>query len=960
MNSSDNTVWAIARKETMLFFNAPTGYLFLLAYLASTLFVFFWGEAFFARNIADVRPMFEWLPVLLIFLSAALTMRMWSEEKRAGTLEFVITVPAREWQFVAGKFSACLMLLIIALLMTLPLVMTVSLISNLDWGPVFAGYVAAILLGGAYIAIGLYFSARTDNQIVALIITAFVCGCFYMIGSGFFAGLFGNDIGSLLRSLGTGSRFESITRGLLDVRDLAYYLSLGGVFLVLCVHVLTSQGWSSRAGGRIKVHAVTVLLVANILMVNFWLAGIHGLRWDVTEGNQYSISEGTKAWLDQLREPLLIRGYFSTKTHPLLAPLVPQLKDLLKEYEIAAGSRVRLELIDPAEHPELEDEANTKYGIRPVPFQVSDRYQSSVVNSYFNVLLQYGDEYEVLSFSDLIEIKARGEGNLEVRLRNPEFDITRSIKKALQSYRSSGDVFENISQAVAFQGYISADEQLPQQLHPIKKLLDTLLAEFVAAAKGKFTVSIVDPQAGDGSVAKQIQKDHGFSPMQMSLLATQRFYFYLTLNDGHTLVQVPLPAEVNEASLKGALEDGLKRFGVGVLHRVAMQTPVSQEAERGGGQSYTSLRNALSNDFQVESTEQPEPVKPGANTGVLILLSPQQMTPQELFAADQFLMRGGMLIIAAGAFDIALQQNFRVTPKDSGLDEWLKSHGVSIEKAFVLDSKNTKFPVPTSRRVGRFTFQEIQMLDYPYFIDVRDARLNQEFSPLSALPQVTLAWAAPIEVDEQANQARQITTLMRSSSNAWRSSSLSVTPQAGAGSVNPFSTDGELRSHSLAVMIEGRFNSFFEEVPPPPEAAEDAEPEGDATQTERVDEYPTGVIKRSPESARLIVIGSDASFNNEVLGVLSSAGGSVYTNSTQMIVNLVEWAAEDLTLLSIRGRGHFNRTLPPFEENEQQKWEYVNYGVAVVMVALCVLLNVLRRAYRRRHQLLWLQEGQKT
>lgn len=958
MNPSDSTVWAITRKEALLFFSAPTGYLFLLAFLASTLFVFFWGEAFFARNIADVRPMFEWLPVLLIFLSAALTMRMWSEERRAGTLEFVITVPASGWQFVAGKFIACLMLLIIALLMTLPLVITVSWISNLDWGPVFAGYVAAILLGGAYIAIGLYFSARTDNQIVALMITTFVCGFFYMIGSDFFTGLFGNDIGSLLRGLGTGSRFESITRGLLDVRDLAYYLSLGGVFLVLCVHVLTSQGWSSRAGGHTKARALTALLVANILIANFWLAGIHGLRWDVTEGNQYSISEGTRAWLDQLREPLLIRGYFSTKTHPLLAPLVPQLKDLLKEYEISAGNRVRLELIDPAENPELEDEANTKYGIRPVPFQVSDRYQSSVVNSYFNVLVQYGDAYEVLGFSDLIEIKTRGEGDLEVRLRNPEFDITRSIKKALQSYRSSGNVFENISQAVTFQGYISADEQLPKPLHPIKKLLDKLLAEFVTTAKGKFTVNIVDPLAGDGAVAKQIQKDHGFSPMQMGLFANQRFYFYLTLNDGQTLVQVPLPAEINEASLKGALEDGLKRFGVGVLHRVALQTPVSQETGR-GGPSYTNLRNVLSNDFQVEGTEQPEPVKPGANTGVLILLNPQQMTPQELFAADQFLMRGGMLMVAAGAFDIALNQNLRATPKDSGMDEWLKSHGVSIEKTFVLDSKNTKFPVPISRRVGRFTFQEVQMLDYPYFIDVRGARLNQEFPPLSALPQVTLAWASPIEVDEQANQARQVTTLMRSSSNAWRSNSLSVTPQAGSNGVSPFFTDGELRSNTLAVMIEGRFDSFFEEVPAP-EAAEDAEAADDAEQAERADEYPASVIKHSPESARLIVIGSDASFNNEVLGVLSSASGSVYTNSTQMIVNLVEWATEDLALLSIRGRGHFNRTLPPFEENEQKKWEYANYGVAVAVVALCLLLSLFRRAHRRRRQHLWLQEGQQT
>ena len=195
-----DTVGAIVRKELALFFGSPIGYLFLLAYLGVTLFVFFWGEAFFARNIADVRPMFEWLPILLVFLAAALTMRMWSDERRIGTLEFVVTVPASAWQFAAGKFLACWALLALALALTLPLAITVALIGNLDWGPVFAGYVAALLLGAAYLSIGLYVSAKTDNQIVALILATFACGAFYLIGSPFIAELFDNEVGDILRA----------------------------------------------------------------------------------------------------------------------------------------------------------------------------------------------------------------------------------------------------------------------------------------------------------------------------------------------------------------------------------------------------------------------------------------------------------------------------------------------------------------------------------------------------------------------------------------------------------------------------------------------------------------------------------------------------------------------------------------------------------------------------------------
>ena len=124
-----DAVMRIARKELTLFFASPIGYLFLLVFLAVTLFVFFWVEAFFARNVADVRPMFEWMPVLLIFLSAALTMRMWSEERRTGTLEFVVTLPASGWEFVVGKFLACWLLLGLALLLTLPLPISVSMIA---------------------------------------------------------------------------------------------------------------------------------------------------------------------------------------------------------------------------------------------------------------------------------------------------------------------------------------------------------------------------------------------------------------------------------------------------------------------------------------------------------------------------------------------------------------------------------------------------------------------------------------------------------------------------------------------------------------------------------------------------------------------------------------------------------------------------------------------------------------
>ncbi|HYN76551.1 MAG TPA: ABC transporter permease, partial [Lamprocystis sp. (in: g-proteobacteria)] len=205
----------IARKELAAFFGSPVAYLFIGAFLAVSLFVFFWADAFFARNIADSRPLFEWMPVLLIFLCAALTMRMWSEERRAGTLETLLTLPVPTWRLVAAKFLAALSLVAIALTLTLPLPVTVAFLGPLDWGPVVGAYLATLLLAAAYLSIGLLVSSRTDNPIVALIGSVLVCGTFYLLGSDALTGLVGNRGGEVLRLLGSGSRFDSITRGVI-------------------------------------------------------------------------------------------------------------------------------------------------------------------------------------------------------------------------------------------------------------------------------------------------------------------------------------------------------------------------------------------------------------------------------------------------------------------------------------------------------------------------------------------------------------------------------------------------------------------------------------------------------------------------------------------------------------------------------------------------------------------------
>ncbi|MCP5179291.1 MAG: Gldg family protein [Pseudomonadales bacterium] len=954
----------IERKELSLFFSAPIGYLFLAAFLAVTLFVFFWVEAFFARNIADVRPMFEWMPLLMIFLSAAITMRMWSEERRTGTLEFVATLPATTWEFVLGKFLACWLLLALALLLTLPIPLVVSFIADLDWGPVLAGYVAALLLGGAYLAIGLYVSARSDSQIVALIVTSLVAGLFYMLGSPLLVSLSGGWVADTLLAIGAGSRFESITRGVLDLRDLYYYSSIAIVFLALNVYALTRERWAPD--GDNSVHrgwrVGTALLVGNLLLANVWLADVGSARFDLTQGRIYSISDATRGFLGQLREPLLIRGYFSEKTHPLLAPLVPRMKDLLREYEIAGKGRVRVEIVDPASNPEAEDEANTKYSIKPVPFQVADRYQASLVNAYYDVLIVYGDKYEVLDFRDLIEVKVTGESDIDVQLRNPEFDITRSIKKVLYGFQGGDSLFASITDPVRFQAYISADDKLPDALVAYRGVVDKVLDELRQKAGDKLTVDVVDPQAGDGAVALEIQEKYGFQPMAMSLFDTNQFYFYMTLQQGDLVVQIPLVEGLTAESTTKAIEDGLKRFARGLLKRVVLVTPSPMPGQmpymQPQGNQFSQLRDLLASDFEVESATLDDGKVP-ANAEMLIVLDPENFSQKQVFAVDQYLMQGGTVVLSAGAFDAQIaEQSLMASPQTTGLEDWLTGMGVKVDKSLVLDPQNSPFPVPVTRRVGGFSFQDLMMLDYPYFPDIRPEGMA-DLPIFQGLPQVTMPWVSPLTVSEEARKAHTVTELLKSSAGAWHSSDTNVVPKFDDQGLSTFAPVGDTGVQLLAVSLQGRFDSFFKGKPSPlleesPKAeAADNPDEAEAAKTP----VASSVIERSPESARLFVFGSNSFLADQTLRMVGAADGTFYGNSVQMMANLADWALEDESLTGIRARGNFNRTLPPLEEGTRLTIEYLSYGLALLGVIIVYIIWRRLRGRRREQVIAWMQGG---
>lgn len=942
---------SITRKEIEGYFGSPMALIFVGAFLLVTLFSFFWVDTFFARGIADVRPLFRWMPLLMIFLVAALTMRQWSEEQRSGTLEVLLTLPVRPIQLVVGKFLAVMALVVVALALTFFLPITVSLLGNLDWGPVLGGYLAAILLAAAYAAIGLFISSRTDNQIVALMLTALLCGLFYLLGSGGVTDFVGDRFGEILRAIGSGSRFESIQRGVVDLRDLLYYLSLTGIFLMLNVLSLDSKRWSSGERTRPHRRAMTftsLLVVANLILLNVWLYPLRGLRLDLTAQREYSLSPTTRDLLGNLQEPLLLRGYFSEKTHPLLAPLVPRIRDMLQEYKVASGGKVELDIVDPAQDPDKEAEANQTYGIRPLPFQIAGRYETSIINSYFDILVRYGDQYETLNFQDLIEVEVERNGDVDVRLRNLEYDLTSVIKKVVYGFQSIGAVLSALDTPAQLTLYVTP-KTLPQWLAEVPATIEKVAQDIGSEAPGKLTYTVVDLSDPASPITpRELYNRYGMQPFMASLFSGESYYLHLLLQVGDQAQVIYPSGELSEADVRSGIEAALKRTSPGFLQVVGLWTPPTQPTQDMFGQtqpplsSWQELSAALRQEYEVRSVNLSSGQVP-ADVDVLVVIAPQGLTDKERFAIDQYLMRGGSVVVAAGNYGITLDQfsgGLTLRPLENNLRQMLASYGIQVEESLVMDPQNEPFPVPVMRKVGGFQVQEIQAMNYPFFVDIRTDGMASESPIVSNLPAVTLNWASPITVDEAKNAERQVTVLLRSSPASWTQTDTNIQPNFDLYPDAGFAVGSERASHTLAVAVQGSFESFFKGKPSP-FAAGGTEEGAEAPPPE---EPVPGTIEVSPDTARLVVFGSGEFVNDTIFDISSRLTRDRYLNSLKLMQNAVAWATEDLDLLNIRSRGTYARVLKPMTESEQSLWEGANYAVALLsLLILGVLWSVRRR-----------------
>lgn len=445
-------MFALYKKELAGFFSSVIGYLTIAVFLVMSglmLWVFRSDFNVLDYGFADMDGLFLIGPFLYLFLIPAITMRMLAEERRVGTIEWLLTKPVGEWQLVWSKFLAGIILVFISLLPTLVYYISIYLlgnpVGNIDTGSVAGSYLGLLLLGCAFVAIGLFSSALTSNQIVSFIIAAVLCAfCYLGFESLYRMNLMGNG-GLWLKWLGLRHHYESISRGVVDTRDIIYFASVVALFLMLTRLVLQSRKWSGwekaqrrqlRRSNWIEWGSALLLIVALNTISQFFFG-----RIDLTAEHRYTLSKSTRKMLKELDEPVLFRVYLEGELPSDFKRLQGETKEMLNQFR-AYSKYVEYEFINPNDF-ERGEERTVFYqkliskGIRPTQVQSStaDGTTTQVLIPAADVIYQ-GRETSVellqnqryVSEEELINNSIQ---NLEYLLANAIRGLSRAVKPTI-------------------------------------------------------------------------------------------------------------------------------------------------------------------------------------------------------------------------------------------------------------------------------------------------------------------------------------------------------------------------------------------------------------------------------------------------------------------------------------------------------------------------------------------------
>lgn len=413
-------VWTVARRELKSLFDLPTGYVLLVAFLAINAFLFF--RSAYLAQVASLRPMLDVLPWVFLFFVPAVTMRSLAEDIRGGQIEVVLAQPLSELELLLGKYLASVLFLWIALALTVPIPLALALGADMPWSTVLAQYIGAGLLAAGFAGIGTWASSLSRSQITAFILAAVIMFLLILVGlNPLLVGL-PPALAAPAARIGVLSHFDSIGRGVLDLRDVVYFLSLAGIFLALAYGALLGRKLAPGGGARRRLQLGVGLLAASLVVVNL-LGGYIGGRLDLSPGHAYTLSPATRRVLGHLDDLVTVKLFASSELPTEVALMKRDVDDLLRDVRTAGHDKIRVIERDPSSDAAARRDAES-LGIQPVQFNVIGQSELQVKQGYLGLAIQHGSQTDAIPFVEHTD-------DLEYRLVSSIRNLTRARKPVI-------------------------------------------------------------------------------------------------------------------------------------------------------------------------------------------------------------------------------------------------------------------------------------------------------------------------------------------------------------------------------------------------------------------------------------------------------------------------------------------------------------------------------------------------
>jgi ABC-2 type transport system permease protein len=402
MRNRVRTIRALARRELADYFSTPTGYVFISLFVFLSAIAAFWQEQFFANNLANLDPLNRFFPYLLVFFIPAISMSLFSEERKQGTEELLLTLPASDSQIVLGKYLAGVVIYSVALIFSLSHVIVLRWLGHPDFGLMATTYFGYWITGSALLAVAMLGSMLTENLTVAFILGG-LFSAIPVFASQAEAAVRG-PAGKVMRTLSVVEQLRDALDGTITPHFIIYFTGIAVVALYLNVSLLGRRRWPTGPGApRFAAHyalrAIGLFVAVGSLTL---LAAKVNDRWDATSEKIHSLAKDTVALLRALdpKEPVFVTAYFSPEVPRGYVDARNSLVAMLREFEAVGGESVQARIVDTAKYTPEAREAEERFSIRPSKLPAGEESAGSLNEIFLGLVFTRGSEEFVIPFFD--------------------------------------------------------------------------------------------------------------------------------------------------------------------------------------------------------------------------------------------------------------------------------------------------------------------------------------------------------------------------------------------------------------------------------------------------------------------------------------------------------------------------------------------------------------------------------